>query len=109
MALYQLLRLSLIGHKDLRGFPLCLSFGLVVAYLGNRVRNIGKVHLLGLLVCMTSVLVHSRLALDRTSGSEYFGIPYAEPAVGQTCWAATRFLIGTGDTNSTSYVINSWR
>jgi hypothetical protein len=52
----------------------------------------------------TSGTVTGRAASLRKDVSEYVGIPYAKPPVGDLRWAAPVKYTGTGNINGTEYV-----
>jgi hypothetical protein len=52
----------------------------------------------------TSGTVTGRAAAERKDVSEYVGIPYAKPPVGELRWAAPVKYTGTGSINGTVYV-----
>jgi hypothetical protein len=51
-----------------------------------------------------SGFVQGRAAQNRTEVSEYLGIPFAKPPIGDLRWAAPVKFSGTGNINATAYV-----
>jgi Carboxylesterase family len=52
----------------------------------------------------TSGVVLGHASKNRTQVSEYLGIPFAKPPIGNLRWAAPERFYGTGSINATAYV-----
>ena len=80
------------------------QLGLVIALVAASPNHVGEEFAVGQRVHTSSGVLGGKAASDRTAVSAYFGIPFAQPPVGDLRFAAPRPYIYSGFINATSFV-----
>lgn len=85
-------------------FPTLLQLGLFVALSVAFPQHDKRDFSVGQGVQTSSGVVFGKSASEKTQVSEYLGIPFAQPPVGNLRFAAPQAYVGSGTVNATSFV-----